>query len=114
MVQHQHIDQVKVDKVSEDLSEKVNDDGKVIQNSGEHSLNVGEGLVNRSLSRGKILGADLRQSFLLKQIFSYILEKVHTPNSLIWFKISLIWSAVSTVTTTRLLSIWALSASIES
>jgi hypothetical protein len=62
MVQHQHIDQVKVDKVSEDLSEKVNDDGKVIQNSGEHSLNVGEGLVNRSLSRGKILGADLTRS----------------------------------------------------
>ena len=60
----QHIDQVKVDKVSEDLSEKVNNDSKVIQNSGEHSLNVGEGLVNGSLSRCKILSADLRRSFL--------------------------------------------------
>jgi hypothetical protein len=57
----QHIDKVKVDKVGEDLSKKIDDDGKVIQNSVEHSLNVGEGLVNSSLSRGKILGADLRQ-----------------------------------------------------
>jgi hypothetical protein len=48
----QHVDQMEVDKVGEDLSKKFDDNGKVAQNSGEHSLNVGEGLVNCSLSRG--------------------------------------------------------------
>lgn len=53
---------------------------------------------------------------LLLSLINYLFKnyRIHTPNSLIWFRISLIWSTVSTVTTTRDLLIWVLSASIES